>query len=469
MKTRIVSTLIAGLFLTAAATAQTTPSEPARRPRVVVSQVPLLASATTPTPTPAPAPRPSTPSPTPTPQRPVVIVGSAPPVYSPTPSPTPVIVAPRPSPSVSPTPAPTPFNSTTTVVSSAPPTTTTVSRGLLGWGTVRNGLIEAKRALQTRPAQISQIDGSISHEFVTLAVMEPKTSAMQTITIPKETFLTKDFETFYMSSQGKYLRVRTIRANGVNTAVTVFDDKGNALVPLVVQYPIERGGAFAEMAYYTSAHPALLSPEVSRAGQLYLRTTFETALKRLRERGKYISPEVISAAEELAVIEHVDHQRFLNESRPALYDEIFTLFALNEGNTYRFAVSSAGAGGLVQMIPSTYRMVRTMHPTVPLMPDFVTGMRDHVNAAQAMLLYMQDTWLDLQGNETIALALENGTATPAELMAAGYNSNPARLPLYVKRGGSNWRILIPRETQMYLQIQRSVQTTIQKLPPIKVQ
>jgi hypothetical protein len=99
--------------------------------------------------------------------------------------------------------------------------------------------------------------------------------------------------------------------------------------------------------------------------------------------------------------------------------------------------------------------------------DFVEGMRDHINAVQAMLLYMQDTWNDLSANDTIYQAVQNGIATEAELMAAGYNSNPARLPAYVRRGGANWRNLIPRETQMYLQIQRSVQTTIQKLPPIK--
>jgi hypothetical protein len=211
----------------------------------------------------------------------------------------------------------------------------------------------------------------------------------------------------------------------------------------------------------------LLSPELTRAGQLYIRTTLETALKELRSRGKSISPAVIAEAEKLCLVEHVDHQRFLNENRAALYDEIFTLFALNEGQTYRYAVSTAGAGGLVQMIPSTYRMVRSMHSNVPLMPDFVEGMRNHTNAMQAMLLYMQDTYNDLLANQTISDALANGTATDAELMAAGYNSNPTRLALYIRRGGDNWRSLIPRETQMYLQIQKSIEDTVKPLPPVK--
>jgi hypothetical protein len=33
-------------------------------------------------------------------------------------------------------------------------------------------------------------------------------------------------------------------------------------VPLLVEYPIERNGLFREMAYYTSAHPALLSRDL---------------------------------------------------------------------------------------------------------------------------------------------------------------------------------------------------------------
>jgi hypothetical protein len=182
----------------------------------------------------------------------------------------------------------------------------------------------------------------------------------------------------------------------------------------------------------------------------------DRAAEQLRASGVEIAPGIVDIAEHLCVVEHTDHKRFLNEDRAALFNEIYSLYALNEPRTFRYSVSTAGAGGMVQMIPQTYQMVRERHPNVPLNPDFVGGMTDHNNALTAMLLYMQDTWTDLQRNSEVQDALTNGIATQPELVAAGYNSNPARLPLYLRRGGTLWRTLIPTETQMYLQIYNSL-------------
>ena len=115
---------------------------------------------------------------------------------------------------------------------------------------------------------------------------------------------------------------------------------------------------------------------------------------------------------------------------------------------------------MVQMIPPTYRMIRARYPNAGLMPDFVEGMRNHVNATQAMLLYMQMTWNDLGSRPSISNALATGMATQEQLMAAGYNSNPAKLPGYIDRGGANWSVLIPQETKIYLQIYSSFERAV---------
>lgn len=317
---------------------------------------------------------------------------------------------------------------------------------------------EARRMLKTRPMATAMSVPSI--QFVTVAALDRDTARTHFITISKQTFLTKGAEVNTITSEGTNVDLKILRANGVNTAMTIFTAEGKALAPLTIEYPIERNGKFLELAYYTSAHPALLSKDLTRSGQLYVRNMLELAVKRLRDKGYLIEPHLIDVAERLCLVEHVDHQRFRDENRIALYDEIYSLFALNELDTYRFSVSSAGAGGMVQMIPWTYNLMRTRHPGVGLIPDFVTGMRNHSNALQAMLLYMRDTWNDLNANDEVQYALNAKIATPAELMSAGYNSNPAKLPLYLRRGGDGWRTLIPRETQMYLQIYKSFETLV---------
>ncbi|HEV8430230.1 MAG TPA: hypothetical protein VGQ41_20170 [Pyrinomonadaceae bacterium] len=311
---------------------------------------------------------------------------------------------------------------------------------------------EAQRMFKTRPKPTALVP---SIEFVTVAALDRETGRTHFITLSKETFLTKGAEANTITSEGTQINLRIIRANGVNTAMTIFTPEGKALAPLTIEYPIERGGKFLETAYYTSAHPALLSKDLSRSGQSYVRNMLDLAARRLREKGLAISPQLVDVAERLCVVEHVDHDRFRAENRLALYDEIYSLFALNQIDTYRYSVSSAGAGGMVQMIPWAYNLERTRHPGVGLIPDFVTGMRNHGNALQAMLLYMHDTWNELTANDEVKYALGAKIATPSELLAAGYNSNAAKLPGYLKRGGDGWRVLIPRETQMYLQIYKS--------------
>jgi hypothetical protein len=73
---------------------------------------------------------------------------------------------------------------------------------------------------------------------------------------------------------------------------------------------------------------------------------------------------------------------------------------------------------------------------------------------------MNDTWNDLAKRSEVQAALDSGIAHKAELLAAGYNSNPARLPGYLKEGGADWRNRIPAETQIYLAIYSSVDTNL---------
>ena len=318
---------------------------------------------------------------------------------------------------------------------------------------------EAQKLLKSRPMLTA---ASVSPGFVTIAALDPDSSKIHTLSVPKQTLLTRGTDVVLTTAQGLNVRLQVVRPNYVNSAVVVSEaSTGRQLAPLVVEYPIEKFGSVREMAYYTSAHPALLSPEVTKHGQTYVRNMLDRAVERLKLKGNTISPELVDIAERLCVVEHIDHDRFRREDRRSLYNEVYALYALNELDTYRYSVSTAGAGGMVQMIPSTYQMIRRLHPSVGLNPDFVAGMRNHGNALEAMLLYVQDTWNGLALNQDVLDAMTAKTATQADLVAAGYNSNPAKLPAYLRRGGTAWRVLIPRETQMYLQIYSSLEGLVQ--------
>ena len=369
-----------------------------------------------------------------------------------------------------PTPAPMPAK-TPNVVGQNPPVAPSTASNLnykgLSFTQIKSKIAEAKREMQTRPITTSITDPTAPAVFTSLvriAYYNWRDKKIDYINISKDDFLNPNIITPAISTNGKRITTRTIRANGVNSPIAIMDESGQAQLPLLVQYPVERGGRYMETAYYMSTHPGLVTPEVVSAGRFYVHNVIEIARDQLRNKGYFIQPKVADIAERLATVEHVDHQRFRTEFHPNIYNDIFTLYALNEGQTYRYSVSSAGAGGMVQMIPATYRMVRSRFPNAALMPDFVEGMRNHVNATQAMLLYMQMTWNDLVASPTVSNSMQIGIATQEQLMAAGYNSNPARLAGYINRGGENWTSLIPQETKIYLQIYDSLERAVTLTP-----
>jgi len=330
--------------------------------------------------------------------------------------------------------------------------------GFLSAAQIGQEIAEAKQLLRSQPS----MTGSAPRASVTLATLDPETSQINLLSVPKDSFLVKGARLPATTQLGRSVQVNVISVNGVNTAVTVTDTAtGRSFFPLVVKYPIVKGGALTDFALYTSAHPTLLSPELVSAGENYLRTMLDSAVNRLAKDGVTILPDVANVAEHLCIVEHTDHKRFLNEGRSKIYPEILSLYALNQGDTYRYSVSSAGAGGMIQMIPRTYEAIRQHHAGVDLEPDFVRGMSDHANALTAMLLYINDTWNYLQQSTEVQAALRNGLATKPELLAAGYNSNPYRLPVYLARGGGEWRTLIPAETKLYLTIYSSVDSAVQ--------
>ena len=152
---------------------------------------------------------------------------------------------------------------------------------------VRGRISEAKRELKKLPAD--------SLEEVTLAVAD-SSGDVRTLRASKAEFLQQGGEFTAVSSDGEPLKVSVVRPNYVNTAVRVTDAKGQELQPLVVRYPVEKGGKLKEVAYYTSAHPAVEDEEVVRAGCEYVRERLDEAARKLAAIGERIDPAVIDVA-----------------------------------------------------------------------------------------------------------------------------------------------------------------------------
>ena len=344
------------------------------------------------------------------------------------------------------------------------PSESLVEPGLLAAGndsSVSLSAVQVNERIAAAKDLLKSQAGPQSLSTVKLALFDPTSSQTDFLSLTKDLFLLKNADFFATTMNGRAVRLHVVRANGVNTAVTVTDTATKrGLLPLVVEFPIEKKGALKETAYYTSAHPALVSPAVITSGQKYVTSMLDRAAATLGEKGVAVDPEIVTIAQHLVIVEHTDHQRFLSEDHAALFPEILSLYALNRDSTFNYSVSTAGAGGMIQMIPRTYESIRQQHSGIGLEPDFVTGMRDHANALKAMLLYLNDTWSKLQESSEVQEAMRNGLATKPELLAAGYNSNPLRLPTYLKNGGSEWRSLIPAETQMYLAIYASVDSNV---------
>ena len=326
----------------------------------------------------------------------------------------------------------------------------------LSFSQIRSRLDEAKREMGGRPMLTALADRPTQTSYIEVAFIDSNFGEIDYAVILKEQYLKRGVEHRLVTKANRNIVLRVVRPNGVNTPLIITDDSGRSHLPLVAQYPVERDGRFYEMAFYVSTHPGIVTAETVNLGKNYIRNIIDAARFELQGKGFVISPLAADMAERLCVVEHVDHLRFRTEPHQNIYNDIFTLYAFNEGQTYRYSVSSAGAGGMIQMIPSTYRLIRNRFPGAGLVPDFVDGMRNHANAAKAMLLYIQLTHDDLMRSSVVSDAVNNGTASIHELLSAGYNSNPARLAGYIRRGGQGWRNLIPRETQIYLQINASM-------------
>ena len=155
-----------------------------------------------------------------------------------------------------------------------------LSYNSLSFSQIKSRIAEAKRQMQSRPLMTSLTEPMSMLTPVRIAYYDWDEKKVEYVVLSKEAFLTPNTPTTVFSSNGKPMTSRTIRANGVNTPVELRDAGGQAHLPLMIQYPVERGGKYYETAYYMSTDPGLVTPETVPAGRLYVRHVIDISRAR---------------------------------------------------------------------------------------------------------------------------------------------------------------------------------------------
>jgi len=273
-----------------------------------------------------------------------------------------------------------------------------------------------------------------------VAILDPTTGAI-TITGAMQNGKTFTFP-------DKNFDIKLVRFNGVNSRFQVNSPKGGQVIALkYLITPVESGskssieGALYE-ALYTPYTPFLDQPEVIAYGSKYLDNLIADVSQHLHSypsvsiSGKTIleaiNPSLIKA---LVLAEHTDSGELLKTTDPAgVINRVKVLFATNEGDTYRYSGSSAGALGISQFISSTYLGLVKRHPNANLINDFKLGMADHITSIKATYILLDDYIQSVQVRASAGFI----PGQSFDYGVAAYNAGVVRIARAINSFGSNW-------------------------------
>ena len=218
------------------------------------------------------------------------------------------------------------------------------------------------------------------------------------------------------------------------------------IYPVLTAKTVAKKKAYeARDTVYVPHSPEFYVPEMLSAGSDYLSFLIQDAYDELRAKGiasraypdrlvvDVIDPYLVKS---IAVIEHSDHRSLLGDDDPErTVGRFLVKLATNEDAAFDAAISSAGADGLVQFIPSTYALMVKKRPDLGLISDFRTGMADHKNAVKAQVAYLD---MDLAGMSSVRDLYLSDRAKAGEYLAAAYNGGSTRVKRAYTAFGEDW-------------------------------
>jgi hypothetical protein len=302
-----------------------------------------------------------------------------------------------------------------------------VIRGQVGTRTVR----VSKRKYTTEP-----IFGVVAREMA-IAIVDGKEKIHVIRGIKRDRGLD-------VLTPGYQLAVR--RDNGFNSDIDVISPSDGKV--LAVKYPVmndgDRFGGLVPViqAVYTPFSIEIMTPETIKEGIEVQDDLIDKAYKKLKGRqvqsaafpGRRVTDVIPKDMLTILLMnEHIDPGEFRSAaSAPFLVKKVLTTIGTNKEKAFAYTISPAGAFGLVQMIPSTYRILTNKYPTAGLNSSFASGMTDAVNAIMAQVLLCDADWQTIREVEEV----------PAEkigpYLAAAYNGGAGRVVSILRHDKTDW-------------------------------
>jgi hypothetical protein len=279
----------------------------------------------------------------------------------------------------------------------------------------------------------------LSSKDIALAILDPVTNTVIT-TVGKQNGKTMSF-----SDSNATLKLTNF--NGVNSKFQITVPAGGTVLALKYLISGADSGSKAAIennlseAVYVPYSSGLNDPQVLQYGANYLDGIIKNVASSLQTLpsqaipGKTVTeaipPAMIKA---LVYAEHTDTTQVLKGNIQDTINQLNILFATNQGDAYKYSVSTAAARGIAQFIPSTYASLVQRHPEAGLISDFVTGMADHYNSIKAMYLLLDD----YAGAVRVKAAQGFASGRIFEYAAASYNGGTTRVAKAVNAFGSDW-------------------------------
>ncbi|MFH0927977.1 MAG: transglycosylase SLT domain-containing protein [bacterium] len=292
-----------------------------------------------------------------------------------------------------------------------------------------NAEIEKRKLTQPKPLRLTSKNGPVP---IVLALWDRETDGITLVPATKK-------GTEFIPDPASPLASEIASNSGREDNYALKEDSKYLVVgmihPVLTKVTVKRKVYYdVRDSFYVPYSKGLYVPEVLSAGSDYLSYLIQDAFDELAARqvesrtvpGKLITevidPYLIKA---IAVIEHADSQVFAADNSEQSLGRFYVKLATNGEECFDSAVSTAGAAGLVQFIPSTYSQLVKSRPELGLIADFRAGMANHKNAIKAEVALLDD-YLRLMPDEIIDLYATNKEQAAA-FLASSYNGGPSRV------------------------------------------